>query len=396
MKTNNIQLHQQPFYFNQYSSSQSAQDNSSRSLFKDKSKDVHHPNEAISTKLISNEKDEVDFKKLNGSGNYNTKLLHKPINTNGCQENATELTFFNQSHLEPARESRSDLDDLISKIHTSQSLVKKVKWIHGTSSSIFAFMEKLEQSAIIPTGILRKKYNLSPLSGELGNGTINVLNGSRKSGVNYKFLSGMGTLQKGNIQTAWNYARTFSQFELDKVVAEFRQTITNIEIMMQPETMNSTGNNVYSGRLKKLFLLVLQLKLVVSQAYLKEDYERLNNLLLAIPQLSLNQEHEAKRNITLKYLNRAIREIEQIPDQPNKEFIAMITNSFPILIASQTINGQAFPYGIPGELIVEGSIDFKEHVQIIGAYEKNHEQLRQILSKLQLDHIKIVDIECWY
>jgi len=119
---------------------------------------------------------------------------------------------------------RTDLNVINAQRVLAKLQEKNITFIHGSSSATLMTTGKLGRYALRPTGILRKKYSCYPISGELGMGSRVV---NRKSGINYKNISGMLPNYEG-VKCTLYYALGVSQFDLKKLKESIDSQIDDI------------------------------------------------------------------------------------------------------------------------------------------------------------------------
>lgn len=162
-----------------------------------------------------------------------------------------------------------------------------ITFIHGGSSAVFAFVGRKVQikqrqkspngtinenitqaivpNALIPTGILRNRYGIYPVSGELEVGAF--AGGRRKQGVNYTNISGMFPEDVNAVALCLGYAEDYTKPIPDASV--IHQNIVDL--------IGRIGPYTYLRILKQLVMHVTNLMLIDPQAH--EHAERYLKLL---------------------------------------------------------------------------------------------------------------------
>ncbi|QLZ68871.1 hypothetical protein FOLKNPGA_01651 [Legionella sp. PC1000] len=264
-----------------------------------------------------------------------------------------------------------------------------IQFIHGGSSAPFAFMGKTVSTrqgtqeipqSLIPTGILRKKYGIYPISGELSKGVFGTA-GSRKLGVNYDSLSGMGT-KVSDIEVVYGFANR-SKRHTD--IHSFHQNMENLITQISPAT--------YLTVLKMLVMTATNLMIMDANGgnekrgyYLQLLQNEKENL------LKRTQDPEGKIKI-VKYFAKYMKEIgellagENIPFIADDLFIRQLFNQYPIIYCS-TAKPIPFSMGSPDEQIYTGELDMQT-VKLLFTPEENVQELHLMLDKLGLSHIQV-------
>ncbi len=279
-----------------------------------------------------------------------------------------------------------------------------VNFIHGGSSAPFAFMgqsvlvkrrvrkpkAKSEEqatkavipNALIPTGILRKRYGAYPVSGELDIGAF--AGGVRRQGVNYSSISGLTPEDSDNIYTCLNYAENYTQPLSDPAV--FHENIIKLIRGMAPAN--------YVRTLKQLMMHVTNLMLMDPNAkqfadkyikLLKNEYYNLQQR-----KFSGDQNLEKVDELFPKYLKRiqSLLTGEYIPFNPDAAFHSILQTQFPVLYCAQTY-AKHFSHGTKGEVIHKDELPL-ESVKLVFTPNQHANELRKLLELRGLKHIRVM------
>ena len=241
--------------------------------------------------------------------------------------------------------------------NSSHSKTDKIRFVHGCLSGIFAFMDrevffegerKVVPQALIPSGILRKKYGLYPLSGELGRGVFGQEGiDARKGGVNYCHISGMDAKASG-LTVAASYAEGGCRFtgiesiheKIEKLIVGIRKDnyIRSLkELMMHVTNIMIMDPHAPSYATRYIDLLVFKFN------ELKKD----------------TKDDELLSRIFTKYIGYIASKFrdENIPFKADERFMNEVLNQFPIIICSN-ICPQGFSGGVSGERLSFSSADY--------------------------------------
>lgn len=266
----------------------------------------------------------------------------------------------------------------------------RIKFIHGGSSSVFAFVGKsvyvtdeMNQTttkeipfSLIPTGMLRKKYNIYPVSGELEIGTFNY--GKRKAGINYHFLSGMDVSYQGVCETL-TYAKLSNRIV---TVDRIHQHILSLIGHLSPDYFHRS--------LKMLHMAITNLMLIdvngeqAGKKYIMLLIEKYQELLAQFPDRS---EIKNYFNKYLPKLNDLISR-KSLPFESDENFRQLILNQYPVIYCS-TVTPRDFTDGLPDEKIFRGEINM-ETVKILFTPTEFVDSLRKTLDKLSLTSIQVI------
>lgn len=260
-------------------------------------------------------------------------------------------------------------------------LFSDATFLHGSSSAVFAYFEKLNCHHLIPTGLLRKQYNAFPASGELSFGTIGLF-GRRKQGINYEYLSGYASSMQ--VQDAISYSRNFSRFDLQEAHKLFTDESLAELTELPVETECPITRRV---RVKKLEINLQNL------ITLDPDWENNKISLLQRLQHALNENSHSP--LTTKYLKQFITTIEENirPFESDERFKSLVNNQFPVVWVSNTLRPHPFSRGMPGEHLIKGAIDLKVHIQSVITPKEHAGELKDLLEQHGLGHIKVFEYQ---
>lgn len=280
-----------------------------------------------------------------------------------------------------------ETNELKSTKNISVSREGEIIWLHGTTSATLALIKKTNMKSLIPTGQLRKKYNLVPLCGELGTGTI-TLYGSRKLGVNYEHISGMRATAHG-IHTVMEYSQRALQFDIDTLRLAFENGLNALKASLD------IFNDVISVKrfLKYLELTLLQLMLVDNK-FNKQNHEiNIKEIIAKVEnkQTTVDLFANSIDTLIIKYLNSMLQKmIKQSDYYKDEEFINSIKNQFPIILASSNVPTKQFKHGIFDECVVEGEISFEKQIQFAFTETNHIDLLKKIFTDLGLNQIEVL------
>jgi hypothetical protein len=321
-----------------------------------------------------------------------------------------------------------DMFDKINKYNDGKKPEEQIKFLHGGSSAALAFMGKevlvpkrtktkinrdenkderashfveteviqLQRETLdkklYATGILRKKFGVYPIGGELGVGTFGAGSGVRREGVNYKNISGMDPTPDG-VKETYKYARAAKRF---KSIEELHVRIKKIIIHMNYDSAIRS--------LKKLHMEVTNMMLMDPNGKEKKDFyinlilnER-NNIIAANKDNKNLSEYLKKFD---KWFDR-IKEIlagKNLPFRADDAFRKAILNQYPIIYCS-TMTGMNFKNGVPHERLIPGRVKDKEieggeidlqTVRMMFTDKEHVQELQNTLVGLGLSHIIVAE-----
>lgn len=294
-----------------------------------------------------------------------------------------------ESKVEPPKEeAKTESIETVFKIiedyNRDKDTADKIKFIHGGSSAFLAFIgkkthfqdskgntiEAVIPSALIPTGVLRKKYGVYPISGELGFGAFGF-NQSRRTGINYSAISGMLADEYG-LSIARGYA--FGAKGMVDIASMHGQLTDTIVYMKKYN---------YISRLKMLVMLSTNLMLMDpggaelnAKNYLQLLQTEYETFLKAFPK---------DENIK-KYFDKYLPRIEKILNGKTLPFVAdwgfrqAILTQYPLVICS-TVESEYARSDIPKEQFYRGNV-YLDKVGLMLTPAKYVERLKSDLKKL--------------
>lgn len=196
--------------------------------------------------------------------------------------------------------------------------------------------------ALVPTGALRHRTFLVPISGELEGGI------TKGSGINFGSLSGVGIAQ---LQVASYYAHNESfKFDPEKEL----QLVRNYDPMARPDT---TSKEYYLANPERLRIAVIRLLLTdsVDKSWLREHLIALKD-----KAKDLSGNYAQKSDI-----QEIIDLIEQVPHlNLDTEEESFLSGTFPIIWASTTLQGRAVADSVLNERQINSKADLGTDLQI--------------------------------
>ncbi|STX27785.1 Uncharacterised protein [Legionella beliardensis] len=299
--------------------------------------------------------------------------------------------------------SKMNIDSTVKNIHQQIKDYNKqsdpsnaIKFVHGSSSAIFAFIgkevtvqqknresvNKVIPNALIPTGFLRKSYGVYPVSGELEIGAFSY--GSRKCALNYHYLSGVKPTYQG-LLAAYNSAKLSNRVPSEETIHETIAT-----------TIKCIDKYLYLRSLKMLLMHMTNLMLISKN---KQEAELFANRCIHLlknkyQQLKLeNPDNQAMD----KSFNKYILKLEDIifggalSFAGDDTFINHIKNQYPLLLCSH-VTPLDFTDGVPDEQIYYGELNLN-NIDLIFTPAKHIDDLKGKLEKAGLNAIKVMSFE---
>lgn len=270
----------------------------------------------------------------------------------------------------------------VSSYNQSQAEENQIRFVHGSSSAVFAFFGRkvtVRESgasvtrcipmALIPTGMLRKKYGVYPVTGELEIGVFGY--GSRKRALNFHYLSGVSPTITG-IKEVVQYAQTANRFQSVKSIHEaILSTIANM------------NRGLYLRSLKMLLMHMTNMLLLsedtraaaeTGKQYLQmldSQYERLKECQI---------DGDKFENDFKKYSSilADIISLKNMPFMPDRGFMRDITDQYPVIFCSN-IQPMDFTDGVPDEQIYRGEVRM-DSIKMVFTNEKHVNDLRSRLN----------------
>lgn len=266
----------------------------------------------------------------------------------------------------------------IQEYNKKQDENAQIQFLHGGSSALFAFIgltiaEKTIPAALIPTGILRKKYGVYPVSGEQEIGVYQY--GERKAALNYQNLSGMDTSLHG-VTTTYDYANN------SKRIISRDKLHENILIHIKYMTIRD-----YVRSLKMLLLDMTNLVLLFPESR-RVDYFQL----LELRRAELVAQHPDSKDIDAyfsKYVARLsnIINMKDLSFVANEEFRDIVLNQYPVIFCS-TVKATDLYGGVPEEKFVKGEIS----LQTIKMMFTPHACVDDLKTKLNLIGLEGIEV----
>jgi hypothetical protein len=279
--------------------------------------------------------------------------------------------------------------------HNAAHPAETIKFVHGSTSAAFAFMGKEiitpagERTAIakafIPTGQLRKRYGVYPVSGELAMGAFGV-GGVRKVGINHSAISGMVADEEG-LGVALNYAQNFTGRMVD--VKKIHKNIEQLISEFTPEN--------FIVHLKLLAMQITNVLLIDPEAHQKADVylQRINNEYNAICK-SLQQAGRLNDEFHRRFRKYFVELAEKLKQKrfvlkAEDKFREQVTKQFPIIICS-TVQPRSFGRGVYHEKVYFGDIP-AETIKIVFTPFDHVETLKERLAEGGMDYIQVVGFQ---
>lgn len=285
-----------------------------------------------------------------------------------------------------------NLYDQIVQYNATVSEKDKIKFIHGGTCQPFTFMDQTVKlsnsdakttvpSALIPTGQLRKNYNIYPIVGELAQGAFGH-EGKRRGAINYDAISGVKASTKG-LEIAGYYAN-FGERIATKEHFFYRMR----DLILKMDESN------YVSYLKQIEMLAQNYALlggkdISAQMSKWLEAEKLN--LLKSNNIS-SLEHEKINKYFNKYQQRILNKLnkEDLPFKTNDNFIKEVSLQYPVIFCC-AVEGSNFG-DLPEEQIYKGPISL-ENIKLLFTHEKNIPDLQEKLKRLgYAEKIKILPL----
>ncbi|NGX41876.1 MAG: hypothetical protein K940chlam7_00150 [Chlamydiae bacterium] len=272
----------------------------------------------------------------------------------------------------------------IEQIRTSEALSRgQITWLHGTRSPALAVMLATDKT-LHPTGDLLEK-NIFPLSGELGMGIS-------EGGVNRANISGT-PLSKLGVEVTTSYAKDFkagiqeewdhlSETRLREVLKLTEDTLKN-DPKLQGRFASGTKFDWLSTQIYMERLKVIDPEFQGKVSQLDETIMKL-----------ITECKQEKKEYLAPFLEKLLEKTGKKPFiQPTQEIRDCVTDSFPIVLGSQTVVGKLIAPHLD-EHIVEGALKL-EKTQIAFTDAQYVERLQGYVDDAGLE-IEVMDFSALY
>jgi hypothetical protein len=283
-----------------------------------------------------------------------------------------------------------NIHNQVAEYNETHEEADRIKFIHGGSSAVLSFIgreisvsdekqvltRRIIPKALLPFGILRKRYGVYPFSGEMEIGAFNY--GSRKAGINHKFLSGMDATFEG-LETVYEYANNSKRPCHAKLIHQ--SIISLIEHMSHHDFVRS---------LKMLLMQMTNIMLIADDgAYASTEYFDL----LQHRREALRTIHPGDNTID-SYFDKYVPRLKNImagrnlPFKADDSFRNDMLRQYPVIFCS-TVSPDDFSDGIPDEKIFRGELNL-DTVKMLFTPSPFVEDLQVKLTKAGLSRIPVI------
>lgn len=263
----------------------------------------------------------------------------------------------------------------------------RIKFMHGGSSAALIMMKKkvkvevaVERNgqkeiidktmeiplSLIPTGLLRKRYGIYPLSGELDAGSFAF--GKRKNGFNYNHISGMEPSEEG-VGIVTGYAENFSEVFVNPTIIQ--QNIEQLIITMD--------SHRYIRNLKMLVMQVSNLMVLdPNSTQLADRYLSMLDAEYNVLKKEGCCEGEFDRLFT-KYFSEIAARLKgkKYAYVSDPAFVDAITSQYPVIYCF-SVKGKQMPSSDLRESLYEGELPLSTLKMVFTPHE-NVAKLNELL-----------------